>query len=78
MNSWFERLSIALVISFIIGGFAVWANDGKQEIRIEDNTEGRKLHTESIQELEKSRIGTDINIAQIRKDLEKLVRILEK
>jgi len=68
---WFQRLSIGLVIAFLCGGVVVYANDGKQEIRIEQNTEARKMHTQSIHKI-------DINIAEIQRDLARLVEIIDK
>ncbi len=78
MMDWVKTLSVGLVIAFVLGGFAVMANDQDQSRRLKDVELQADNHDEQIRMLRESKIAVEKDISQIQKDITRIVVAVEK
>ena len=78
MDDWVKRLSVALVLAFIMGGLAVMASDQEQERRIAEVEFETKEHNDNIRVLRESKISIEKDISQIQRDIERIAVGVER
>jgi len=78
MDDWVKRLSVALMLAFILGALAVMASDQEQERRIGAVEIKAANHDENIRILRESKIATEKDISQIQRDIERIVVGVER
>ncbi len=78
MTDWVKGLSIALAITFVLGGVAVMANDKDQGRRLSDVEAQADDHDEQIRILRESKIATEKDISQIQRDVQRIAVAVEK
>ncbi len=78
MTDWVRGLSVALAISFVLGGLAVMANDKDQARRLIDVEAQADDHDEQIRVLRESKIAVEKDIGQIQKDIQRIAVAVEK
>lgn len=78
MDDWVKRLSVGLVLAFIMGGLAVMASDQEQERRISEVESETKEHNDNIRVLRESKISIEKDISQIKRDVERIAVGVER
>jgi len=78
MDDWVKRLSVGLVLAFIMGGLAVMASDQEQERRISEVESETKEHNDNIRVLRESKISIEKDISQIQRDIERIAVGVER
>lgn len=78
MIDWVKTVSLGLVVSFILGAFAVMANDKDQSRRLVDVEAQADNHDEQIRILRESKIAVEKDISQIQRDVQRIAVAVEK
>ena len=78
MDDWVKRLSVGLVLAFIMGALAVMASDQEQERRIGEVEIQANEHDDNIRILRESKIAVEKDISQIQRDIERIAVGMER